>query len=132
MADMYGVTQLTSTAKALAEPTRVRILASLLRGELCVCELCDALAVTQSTLSTHLQVIRLAGLVATRKEGKWMYYALTPEAAAFLKATFAHFTRSLQADAALRQDRLRLEKRLALRTAGTCCVGFENKKCCGK
>ena len=57
--------ELVLTAKALADATRVRILAALRGGELCVCELGDALGVTQSTLSTHLQVIREAGLVGT-------------------------------------------------------------------
>ncbi|PYU99000.1 MAG: transcriptional regulator, partial [Acidobacteria bacterium] len=69
---------LVKTAKSLADSTRVRIVAALLERELCVCELCDSLGVTQSTLSTHLQVIRDAGLVSARKEGKWMYYAIQP------------------------------------------------------
>ena len=71
---------LVKTAKSLADSTRVRIVAALLERELCVCELCDSLGVTQSTLSTHLQVIRDAGLVSARKEGKWMYYAIQPDA----------------------------------------------------
>ena len=62
--------ELVLAAKALADPTRVRVLAALRDGELCVCELSDVLDVTQSTLSTHLQVIRDANLVQTRKEGK--------------------------------------------------------------
>src|SRR5262245_9064020 len=45
--------ELVNTAKALSDPTRVRIICALLEWELCVCELCDALHVTQSTLSTH-------------------------------------------------------------------------------
>ena len=73
------MTELVLVAKALADPTRVRILTALRGGELCVCELCDALRVSQSTLSTHLHVIREAGLVRTRKEGKWIYYTLAPE-----------------------------------------------------
>ena len=60
--------ELLVTAKAFADPTRVRSLAALRGGELCVCELSDALGVTQSTLSTHLQVIRDAGLVQTRRD----------------------------------------------------------------
>ena len=71
---------LIKTAKSLADSTRVRIVAALLERELCVCELCGSLRVTQSTLSTHLQVIRDAGLVSARKEGKWMYYAIQPDA----------------------------------------------------
>jgi ArsR family transcriptional regulator len=59
--------QLAAVARALAEPNRIRILAALRGGELCVCELCDALALSQSTLSTHLRVIRQAGLVTAQK-----------------------------------------------------------------
>jgi len=59
-------------ARALAEPTRLRVIAALREHELCVCELCDALQATQSTLSTHLSLLRDAGLVRTRKGGKWI------------------------------------------------------------
>ena len=86
---------LVLAAKALADPTRVRVLAALRDGELCVCELSDALEVTQSTLSTHLQVIREADLVQTRKEGKWVYYALKPEAKRLLKGVFSFFAEAL-------------------------------------
>ena len=65
-----AVEQLLLAAKALADPSRVRILYSLRDAELCVCELCGALGMTQSTISTHLQVIRAAGLVIARKDGK--------------------------------------------------------------
>ena len=116
--------QLLSTAKALADPTRVRVLAALRSGELCVCELCDALDVTQSTLSTHLQVIRDAGLVSTRKEGKWIYYALQPDAKTLLKSFFGCFETEMTADAGLRRDGVRVQKRLSEREAGACCRGF--------
>jgi ArsR family transcriptional regulator, arsenate/arsenite/antimonite-responsive transcriptional repressor len=122
------VKELVLTARAFADPSRVRILAALRRQELCVCELCDALGVTQSTLSTHLQVIRSAGLVSARKEGKWMYYAIAPAARPFLRALFKSFAASLNADARLRQDAQKLGRRLALRDNGACCVGFGDKK----
>ena len=53
----------TSLGQAIVDPTRVRIIAALRRGELCVCELVDALEISQSTLSGHLQVLRQTGLV---------------------------------------------------------------------
>ena len=115
--------ELVLTAKALADATRVRILAALRGGELCVCELGDALGVTQSTLSTHLQVIREAGLVGTRKSGKWVYYSLEPAAARLLGRVFAHFQAGLKNHRVLRRDTTRLSKRLAERDAGACCRG---------
>ena len=116
--------ELVLAAKALADPTRVRVLAALREGELCVCELSDALEVTQSTLSTHLQVIREADLVRTRKEGKWVYYALKPEAKRLLKGVFGFFADGLETDSLLRRDAGRLQKRLAEREDGACCRGF--------
>lgn len=115
---------LVRTTKALADSTRVRIISALLERELCVCELCDSLEVTQSTLSTHLQVIREAGLVSARKEGKWMYYEIQPRARAVIEGLFKSFASSLKADAALRRDARRLGRRLSLRDNGACCVGF--------
>lgn len=120
--------ELTLTAKAFADPTRVRLLSALLTGELCVCELCDALVVTQSTLSTHLRVIRDAGLLSARKDGKWMYYAIAPGARPLVETLFRFFTGPLSADRALREDGGRLKKRLALRDRGVCCVGFTGAK----
>lgn len=114
-----------ATAKALADPTRILILASLRKGELCVCELCDALAVSQSTLSTHLQVIRDAGLASSRKQGKWMYYAIAPVAARLVDTLFHFFADSVAKDASLVQSEQRLSHRLALRANGACCIGFE-------
>jgi ArsR family transcriptional regulator len=115
---------LVRTAKALADSTRVRIISALLERELCVCELCDSLEVTQSTLSTHLQVIREAGLVSARKDGKWMYYEIQPGARVVIEGLFKSFGLSLKADAALRRDAQRLGRRLSLRDNGACCVGF--------
>ncbi|MCI0540143.1 MAG: metalloregulator ArsR/SmtB family transcription factor [Verrucomicrobiales bacterium] len=114
--------------RALADPTRVRILAALRDRELCVCELCDSLAVTQSTLSTHLQEIREAALVVARKEGKWVYYAISPDAKRLVDALFRFFSDSVRTDARLRQDARKLAMRLSLRDNGACCVGFAGTK----
>lgn len=63
--------------KALSEPVRLRILCLLLeRGELCVCDIVDALSVSQSVVSRHLAYLRNTGLVSTRREGGWVYYQL--------------------------------------------------------
>jgi len=118
------VDALVITAKAFADPTRVRILAALRDGELCVCELSDALGITQSTLSTHLQVIREAGLVRTRRDGKWIYYAVTAEAEPLLEAVFGFFAKAVKNDPALGRDRRQLAARLKERKGGACCVGF--------
>ena len=64
---------------ALSDPTRLSILERLRYGERCVCELTDALDAAQSRLSFHLKVLKDAGLVTDRREGRWMYYTLNPD-----------------------------------------------------
>jgi ArsR family transcriptional regulator, arsenate/arsenite/antimonite-responsive transcriptional repressor len=65
---------------ALSDATRLSILEMLRGGERCVCELQDELDAAQSRLSFHLRVLREAGLVADRKEGRWSYYRIVPHA----------------------------------------------------
>jgi ArsR family transcriptional regulator len=69
---------------ALADETRLRILEELADGERCVCDLTDALDAAQSRLSFHLKVLKDAGLVTDRREGRWMYYTVNAEALAEL------------------------------------------------
>jgi ArsR family transcriptional regulator len=65
---------------ALSDETRLEILDCLRTCERCVCELTDHLDAAQSRLSFHLRVLKNAGLVTDRREGRWMYYTLNPEA----------------------------------------------------
>jgi ArsR family transcriptional regulator, arsenate/arsenite/antimonite-responsive transcriptional repressor len=67
---------------ALSDETRLSILQRLRMGERCVCDLTDALDAAQSRLSFHLKVLKDAGLVTDRREGRWMYYTLNPDALA--------------------------------------------------
>jgi ArsR family transcriptional regulator len=65
---------------ALSDETRLAVLEMLRDGEQCVCDLQDALDAAQSRLSFHLKVLREAGLVSDRKEGRWSYYRINTEA----------------------------------------------------
>ncbi|MHB8839532.1 MAG: ArsR/SmtB family transcription factor [Gemmatimonadaceae bacterium] len=67
---------------ALSDVTRLSILEMLRDGERCVCELQDELDAAQSRLSFHLRVLKEAGLVADRREGRWVYYTIVPGALA--------------------------------------------------
>lgn len=67
---------------ALSDETRLAILVMLREGERCVCDLQDDLRAAQSRLSFHLRVLKEAGLVTDRREGRWSYYAIAPEALA--------------------------------------------------
>ena len=62
--------------KAAADPTRARILKMLEGGELCVCQIIAVLALSPSTVSKHLSLLKSAGLVLDRKEKKWVHYSL--------------------------------------------------------
>jgi ArsR family transcriptional regulator, arsenate/arsenite/antimonite-responsive transcriptional repressor len=78
---------LTATAHlfhALSDETRLGILAMLRDGERCVCDLQDELDAAQSRLSFHLKVLREAGIVTDRKEGRWSYYTIVPTALAIV------------------------------------------------
>jgi len=121
---MQPMNDLVLFAKALADPTRVRILAALRLSVLCVCELCDALEMSQSSLSTHLQVIKQAGLVTARKDGKWVYYGLEPSHAPLVETLFSRYADGLRADQRLRRDADGVERRLSLRENGCCTLGF--------
>jgi ArsR family transcriptional regulator len=77
-----GLSQAAALFHALSDPTRLSILQRLRFGERCVCELTDALEAAQSRLSFHLKVLKDAGLVTDRREGRWMYYTLNPDALA--------------------------------------------------
>ena len=65
---------------ALSDQTRLRLLDLLRAGEQCVCDLTDSLETGQSRLSFHLRVLKDAGLVTDRREGRWVYYAINPDA----------------------------------------------------
>jgi ArsR family transcriptional regulator len=61
---------------ALSEPIRIKVIELLRQRELCVCDLCDALEISQSKLSFHLKNLKEANLVNSRQEGRWIYYSL--------------------------------------------------------
>jgi ArsR family transcriptional regulator len=85
------VGRLPQLLKALADPTRLRIVGYLAQRELCVCDLEDLLGISQSMTSHHVGVLRRAGLLLQRREERdirWVYYRLNPEAVESLKDQF--------------------------------------------
>ncbi len=79
---------IVTIAKALSEEKRLRVLMALRGRELCSCRISELLKLTDSTVSTHMAVLKRAGLVESRKDGRWVYYRLIrhpkPEAEAAL------------------------------------------------
>jgi ArsR family transcriptional regulator, arsenate/arsenite/antimonite-responsive transcriptional repressor len=78
---------------ALSDPLRISVMELLRNKELCVCDLCDALGVSQSKLSFHLKTLREAGLVRSRQEGRWIYYSLNIPQLAALEQYLSEFRR---------------------------------------
>lgn len=102
--------------KALADPTRVRLLTLLLAGDVCVCHMYEALKIPQSKTSRHLAYLRRAGLVAGEKRGLWVYYRLAPQRSEGLQQVVDGVLRSATALPAVRRDIARLEAKTG------CCV----------
>ncbi len=90
---------------ALSDETRLALIDRLKDGEQCVCELTDAMKAGQSRLSFHLKVLKDAGLVEDRRDGRWMYYSLNVHAIEELQGLV---------------DSLKKEARSAV-SAGRCC-----------
>lgn len=77
VATTTAIDKLESVFKALADTTRLRILALLGSGEVCVCHLHDSMGIPQPTVSRHLAYLRRAGLVDARRDGVWMHYQMS-------------------------------------------------------
>jgi len=105
--------------KALAHPARLRILALLRGGELCVCQLMEVLGLAASTVSEHLSLLRRTGFVSERKDGKWVFYRLTadPTLLSLCEALWP----LVDGDAALKLDGRKGAKVRAVPLSVTCC-----------
>jgi ArsR family transcriptional regulator, arsenate/arsenite/antimonite-responsive transcriptional repressor len=78
--------QLTECYKAMADKTRLNILALLRHEELCVCELVEILKMTQPSISQHLRKLKQAKLVKERRNSQWIFYSIDGEIYPFIKA----------------------------------------------
>ena len=106
-------------SRALADPTRWRIIRLVLNDALCVCELADILEMPQSSVSSHVQVIRKAGLLESEKCEKWTYFRIEPKYRDLI-GTLEKFFES--DDSILESDDARVRARLAKRET-SCCPG---------
>jgi len=98
-----------ATMKAAADPTRVRILKMLEGGELCVCQIIAVLALSPSTVSKHLFLLKSAGFVNDRKEKKWVHYSLDRENDdAYVAGILRELSGWLERDPVIVKDRVRL------------------------
>jgi len=109
-ASPMNVRPLARILRALGDETRLRIIAWLSHGELCVCHLEKALELSQPNVSRQLGVLRAAGIVESRRDGTWVYYALVAQAHPASAATLASLVKAFKEEGALRAEHLKLRK----------------------
>jgi ArsR family transcriptional regulator len=103
--------------RALADETRLRIVALLSHGELCVCHLEEALRLSQPKVSRHLATLRAAGVVEDRREASWVHYRLLRQPDADCERQLRELVKAFAKRTVLRRDRERLVK---VRGPGSC------------
>lgn len=111
--------------KALGDRTRLRILALLAAGEVCVCNVHESLGLPQPTVSRHLAYLRRSGLVETRRDGVWIHYRLAPPAERLAAAIVDAALHAVGHVPTAGTDRKKLSKvaRLDVKTAACCVPG---------
>lgn len=109
--------------KAAGDPTRTRILKLLERGPLCVCQVQAVLELAPSTVSKHLTLLRAAGLVSDRRDGRWIHYALAAEERnPYARAVLALLRGSFDREPLIAQDRVRLRRIKAVPVESLCAL----------
>lgn len=108
--DLEDVRPLTRAFRALGDETRVRIVALLVQGELCVCHLESALGISQPNCSRQLGILKAAGIVDSRRDGTWVYYRITDQEHDSVKNVLDVLAKTFGSERALRVDHTRLKK----------------------
>lgn len=124
---------LLAITNALADESRIRILLACdQRGELCVCQIQELLGLAASTVSKHLFILRAAGLLDSRKQGKWMYYRIADESPSPLVKETMRFLRKIQpaTEGRAQVDTHRLDSILNVSPQELCCMQREGISCC--
>jgi len=114
--------------KALSEETRLRILKLLEHGELCVCDIVAALNMIQPKVSFHLGVLKDAGLIKDRKQGKWVHYRI--DDSDFFRRFLLLSTLERISEEAGMADRKRLKEFLKHKPTKSNVVTLRNKTVC--
>jgi ArsR family transcriptional regulator len=108
--DLEDVRPLTRVFRALGDETRVRIVALLVHGELCVCHLESALGISQPNCSRQLGILKSAGVVDSRRDGTWVYYRITDQEHESVKNVLDVLAKTFGSERGLRADHTRLKK----------------------
>jgi ArsR family transcriptional regulator, arsenate/arsenite/antimonite-responsive transcriptional repressor len=123
-----AIDELENVFKALADKTRLRILALLGNNEVCVCHIHDSLGLPQPTVSRHLAYLRKSGLVAARRDGVWMHYQVSRALSPLARGIVGAAVDALQQVPATNQDRKQFQRSfgqlyvLDTPAGGACCA----------
>ena len=112
-----------AAARALGHPARLRTVAMLRSGELCVCQITEVLGLAPSTVSAHLKELKQAGLISERKEGRWVYFDLVDHqnVRSWIEAALSPLARDPQLDT----DRQLVDELRRLPVEDLCRFGYE-------
>ncbi len=91
--------------KALADESRLRILMMVSEREVCVCQIVEVLGTAVSTISKHLSILKTAGLIESRKQGRWVYYHMPEHPSVKVRTAISWVAESLEGSDCITQDR---------------------------
>ncbi len=115
--------QLEAALKAAGDPTRTRILKLLKIRDLCVCQIQAVLRIAPSTVSKHLSILKFAGLVEDRREGRWIHYRVASRSDnPYANGVLSLLGKALDRDPRILEDRRHLEEVLRVPVAELCVV----------
>jgi DNA-binding transcriptional ArsR family regulator len=107
--------------KALADATRVRLIMALRQRELCACQITELFGLAPSTMSKHLSILYQAGLVTSRKEGRWIHYALPDkEAPAIVQEALNWVKKSVAQNSRIAEDAQQVKAILKMDPSDLC------------
>ena len=130
-ASEHSLASFADVFKSLGDTTRLRLLRLLIEAdtELCVCELVDSLEQPQYNVSKHLRALKSAGLIESRKEGRWVYCWRAASEQRFL--ALLHEAVAAIPREQIERDRAELRKRLKIRRGGKCLIGAQKRHLVG-
>ena len=117
---------LMKITKALADENRIRVLLALRGGELCACQITELFGLAPSTMSKHMSILYQAGLVDSRKEGRWIYFRLPDgEAPATVKNAIDWISKATEDQPRVQEDAALLKKIVKMDPSEIC-----KRQCC--
>ncbi len=117
---------LMKITKALADENRIRVLLALREGELCACQITELFGLAPSTMSKHLSILYQAGLVDSRKDGRWIYFRLPDgKAPTTIKQAIDWISKAAEEQPRIREDVELLKKIVRMDPSEIC-----KRQCC--